>query len=90
MKTIKIFFSPAIILILFTVIVLLFIIINYVARPSELDARYLYVKKAHIFNFFVFLPSMAFFLGTSIFNFSVSKSRHDRKNMIYHSFHFYF
>lgn len=75
------FFSPVKILALFILVVLSCIIINYLSQNSDLSVRYDYVKRAKMFDLFCFIPSMAFFLGVSTLNFSISKSRGDKRNM---------
>lgn len=75
------FFSPVKILALFILVVLSCIIIKYLSQNSDLSVRYDYVKRAKMFDLFCFIPSMAFFLGISTLNFSISKSRGDKRNM---------
>lgn len=75
------FLSPATTLVLFIVVVLAHVIINYISECADLSVKYIYIKRAKMFNLFCFLPSIAFFLGMSIYNFSISKGNNDRKNM---------
>ncbi|SHG85307.1 hypothetical protein SAMN02787073_4960 [Chryseobacterium vrystaatense] len=81
MKKIINFFNPTTTLVLFVIVVITYIIINYISQCADLSVKYIYIKRAKMFNLFCFLPSLAFFLGMSIYNFSISKSNNNKKDM---------
>jgi hypothetical protein len=78
---IKKIFSPYYILIFFIIFILIFISVNFLGNRIFQFDEYFYEKIRKTFNLFCFLPGIVVFIGISIWNFSISKSNNDKKNM---------
>jgi len=78
MKTIL---KPTHILIFIIIFILIFIFVNYIAENVLQLDKYSYEKTRKIFNFFCFIPGTIIFLGISIYNFSISKKKKDKRNI---------
>ncbi|MDR6923369.1 magnesium-transporting ATPase (P-type) [Chryseobacterium sp. 2987] len=78
---IKKILSPNYILIFFIIFIVIFISVNYIGYEFFQSNEYFYKKIKTTFNLFCFIPGTAVFLGISIFNFSISKSCNNKRNI---------